>query len=119
MGLDMYAWSVAQEDVIDDFTIAKKEDAFLGSEIFYWRKHHGLHKWMETLYRERGGVKESFNCVPIRLYSEDLDRLQETADELLQDEFTDEFQLERDQEFIAKARSEIADGRAVYYDSWW
>jgi hypothetical protein len=31
----------------------------------------------------------------------------------------DEFTREQDMEFIKKAKIAIADGDAVYYDSWW
>jgi hypothetical protein len=47
MGLDMYAYRVAAEDAIDDFTIAHDDnDMNHAEEIFYWRKHHDLHGWM-------------------------------------------------------------------------
>jgi hypothetical protein len=116
MGLDMFAWSVAQEDVIDDFTIVKKDDSC--PEIFYWRKHHALHKWMENLYRERGGTEEIFNCCVLRLYVEDLDNLGDVIG--CDTDYDDLFSThEQDIKFIEKARSVIADGRAVYYDSWW
>lgn len=117
MGLDMFAWSVAQEDVIDDFTITKRDDSY--PELCYWRKHYPLHHWMEERYRKRGGLEENFNCIPIRLYSEDLDLLQKLHDELILEEFPDKDNLERDQDFIVKARAAIAAGRTVYYDSWW
>jgi len=116
MGLDMFAWSVAQEDVIDDFTITKKDDSY--PEVCYWRKHHSLHKWMEALYRERGGEAETFNCIPLRLRSEDLQRLKKdiTAQIVSRDDPDD---AERDLLFVKEAQILIAEGRAIYYDSWW
>ena len=116
MGLDMFAWSVAQEDVIDDFTITKKDDSY--PEVCYWRKHHSLHKWMEALYRERGGEAETFNCIPLRLRSEDLQRLKKdiTAQIVSRDDPDD---VERDLLFVKEAQILIAEGRAIYYDSWW
>jgi hypothetical protein len=37
-----------------------------------------LHGWMESLYCEKGGTADSFNCVNLQLTARDLDRL-ETA----------------------------------------
>ena len=120
MGLDMYAWSVAEEDVIDDNNIARGLDGTAKlSELFYWRKHYDLHGWMKDLYYSRGGdVSEQFNCVKLRLYPEDLDALElDIIENNLPAE--DEGSREYDLSFIKKARMEILDGRAVYYDSWW
>lgn len=129
MGLDMYAWSVAAEDVVDDNTIAEDEDGCRKtSELFYWRKHHDLHGWMERLYRSNGGAAESFNCIPVRIYPEDLDALEKDLNAKMLPETTgfffgnnppDDESMEYDLQFIAKAREAIADGFAVYYDSWW
>ena len=137
MGLDMYAWAVPAEWAVDDDKIAepgtngRPERGVDGSdltEIYYWRKHHDLHGWMEGLYRSRGGAAESFNCIPIRLYSEDLDQLEadiranklpQTTGFFFGDNPPDEESIEQDLEFVYKARWAIADGLAVYYDSWW
>jgi len=73
MGLDMYAWRVAAKDAIGDFEIARNEEnSAKVEEMFYWRKHHDLHGWMERLYRSKGGPAASFNCIPVRLTMEDL-----------------------------------------------
>jgi hypothetical protein len=130
MGLDMYAFRVKAEDVIDDFNVrddsmGRKEPL---EEIAYWRKHHDLHGWMERLYRSKGGTKESFNCVPIRLTEQDLDALEfdidnnklpETQGFFFGTNPPDEESNEYDLEFIQKARESIYAGDAVYYDSWW
>jgi len=47
-------------------------------ELHYWRKHPNLHGWMESLYYEKGGTADNFNCVNLQLTARDLDRL-ETA----------------------------------------
>ena len=46
------------------------------SELHYWRKHPNLHGWMQKLYYEKGGKDEIFNCVPVALTGQDLDRLE-------------------------------------------
>ena len=97
-------------------------------ELAYWRKHHDLHGWMERLYRAKGGDKESFNCVPVRLTEFDLDQLlndilnhalPETQGFFFGTNPPDDESMKNDIEFITNARIAIADGDAVYYDSWW
>jgi len=130
MGLDMYAFRVKAEDVIDDFTVRNQEQGREGDleELAYWRKHHDLHGWMERLYRTKGGTKESFYCVLIRLTKADItclehdvltNRLPETQGFFFGTNPPDEFTREQDMEFIKKAKIAMADGDAVYYDSWW
>lgn len=130
MGLDMFVWCVKAEDIVDDLTIRSEEDGRKSEleELFYWRKHHDLHGWMEQLYRAKGGTKESFNCVPVRLHESDLDALQidllnralpETTGFFFGNNPPNAESLSRDLKFIQKARDAISDGYAVYYDSWW
>lgn len=124
MGLDMYAYAVALDDAIGDSEIREGAER---NNFEYWRKHHDLHGWMQDLYYERGG-DESFNCIPVRLYLEDLDALEEAIKNRQlphttgfffgnnpPDAETDAYDLD----FVKKARELIAQGYAVYYDSWW
>ena len=130
MGLDMYAFRVKVEDVIDDFNVREETDGRKEKleELAYWRKHHDLHGWMERLYRSKGGDKESFNCVPVRLTKADLDLLEhdvlnntlpETQGFFFGTNPPDEESKQEDMAFIAKAKIVLAAGDAVYYDSWW
>jgi hypothetical protein len=128
MGLDMYAWAVKSEDVVDDVSFNKDAEK---EEIQYWRKHHDLHGWMEELYNERSGElagTKDFNCIPVRLYPGDLDRLERDVKQGLLPETTGFFfgnnppdaeSVADDLLFISKARQCIKNGFAVYYDSWW
>lgn len=120
MGLDMYALATT-EQVETDFGF-KVEQA---QELHYWRKHPNLHGWMESLYRERGG-EEQFNCVTLKLTAADLDRLETVlrARDLPQTQGfffgeSDGTETQDDLAFIAKARQAVAQGKAVFYDSWW
>ncbi|OSI25109.1 phosphoglycerate kinase, partial [Neisseria dumasiana] len=91
-------------------------------------KFNHLHGWMEELYREKGGQDEVFNCRTVRLELADLVRLEQALDnnEL---EYTPGFffggeevypeDIEETKKFIAAAREAIANGLAVFYDSWW
>ena len=121
MGLDQYAYTrtTAPEKPVDF-----EEGG--GEEIFYWRKHANLQGWMEDLYRRKGGTKEDFNCVPVVLTLEDLDRLEATTRQGNMPHTTGFFfghsQSEDDDatlEFIFKARIAINEGKTVYYTSWW
>ena len=49
MGLDMYAYCVDPDDVINDFGFRLNST----TQFFYWRKHPNLHGLMEGLWRER------------------------------------------------------------------
>lgn len=125
MGLDMYAYVVPASSAKSDF---KMDDEFK-KELAYWRKHNALHSWMEKLYREKGGDALSFNCIPMRLTEEDLNKLIEDAKALLLASQTGFFwgsqynydaeYAKQDIDFAYKALAEIAKGYAVYYDSWW
>jgi hypothetical protein len=132
MGLDMYAFTVAADaagDNVVDLDINYGTDNELAkTELFYWRKFNALHGWMEDLYRIKGGAKESFNCTTVRLDTVDLDRLEmDTGNNKLvpingfffgeQTIYPED--LESIADFIAKAREALADGKAVFYDSWW
>jgi hypothetical protein len=130
MGLDMFVWRVKANDAIDELTIRREEDGRVGQleELYYWRKHHDLHGWMEKLYRNKGGACKEFNCVPVRLNACDLDALQfdlldsalpETTGFFFGNNPPDLDTLAEDLKFIQKARDAIAEGDFVYYDSWW
>jgi hypothetical protein len=126
MGLDMYAFSVDVEVARGGVT-----DVALGDnaeQISYWRKFNALHGWMEDLYRQKGGSKESFNCTTVRLTANDLDRLEmDTGNNKLIPvngfffgiQEIDSEDIESVAGFVKLARQALADGKAVFYDSWW
>ena len=125
MGLDMYAWRVKANEAEGDFDIAENASP---EELFYWRKHHDLHGWMENLYNEKGGQAASFNCVKLRLTKEDLERLAsdvmagklpQTTGFFFGNNPPDADSIEGDMEFIGKALAATLQGDVVYYDSWW
>lgn len=120
MGLDMFAMTT--NDPIDKPVDFKVNDA---TELHYWRKHPNLHGWMQDLYYAKGGTQD-FNCVPVQLTTEDLDRLEETIRKNELPATTGFFfgssegvNDEDDLKFIEAAREAIANGSEVFYDSWW
>ncbi len=121
MGLDMYAFTMAQKP---DKDVDFKPDAV--TELHYWRKHPNLHGWMRKLYFAKGGKEREFNCAPVVLTAADLDRLEAAIREGALPETsgfffgqTDGSEMTGDLDFIAKARAAIAAGLTVFYDSWW
>ncbi len=122
MGLDMYAFSVEKNKANDTFEYAEGLET---TELSYWRKFNALHGWMATK-AETAGFDGSFNCVPYRLDTSDLNELEEDLDNLTP---TEGFffgspeihpeDIKQTQEFIVEARKAIANNRDVYYDSWW
>ena len=121
MGLDMYAFTTAEPVTAEvDFTTET------ATELAYWRKHPNLHGWMEQLYRAKGGTDADFNCVNVALTAEDIDRLERdirhqalphTEGFFFGTSRPDEIDLDR--AFIEKARAVIAEGKTVFYTSWW
>lgn len=125
MGLDMFAWSIdASEWDAEKNRIHPETDKF---ELFYWRKHHDLHGWMEKLFRSRGGVGD-FNCDQVLLSREDLkalakdvkaNRLPQTTGFFFGNNPPDKDSQNRDLRFIELAIRELDKGKLVVYDSWW
>ena len=127
MGLDMYAFTV-NADSVGDATVDVALDPDTAMQISYWRKFNALHGWMEDLYRQKRGLRHDFNCTTVRLDANDLDRLEmDTGNNKLIPvngfffgiQEIDSEDLESVSYFIKVARQALADGKAVFYDSWW
>jgi hypothetical protein len=127
MGLDMYAFTV-NADSVGDATVDVALDPDTAMQISYWRKFNALHGWMEDLYRQKRGLRHDFNCTTVRLDANDLDRLEmDTGNNKLipvngfffgvQEIYPED--LESVATFVKVARQALADGKAVFYDSWW
>ena len=129
MGLDQYAYAREAD-----------EDSDSNVEIAYWRKHNRLHGWMEDLYRDKGEeVQEKvegafgnpFNCVELELTESDIEQfeahvndkaLPETGGFFFGDDSYEEYEeyyKKTDLDFIKDAYEALAEGKKVYYNSWW
>ena len=87
MGLDQYAYAVMPHRDNTDFNYVWGDGNHpeYVNHIHQWRKHPNLHGWMEDLYYEKLDKSDQtpknsddwnhFNCQPVRLTSEDIDRL--------------------------------------------
>lgn len=120
MGLDMYAMVTKMQP--ENPVKFETDDAV---ELHYWRKHPNLHGWMAALYSEKGGT-ETFNCEPVVLTEDDLDQLEADIRAKQLPSTTGFFfgesdgtEVSDDLHFITKAREAIAEGKTVYYTSWW
>jgi hypothetical protein len=124
MGLDMFAYKAQnfQPSKPVDF---QDEITSEIEEFFYWRKHPDLHGLMKEIYIEKGGEDE-FNCRPVQLTAEDLERIGlAVIDEELPEtsgfffgQSSDEHR-KRDLEFLTEAKRYLDEGYTIWYDSWW
>tara|TARA_R110001583_G_scaffold8774_5_gene41538 strand:- start:66 stop:395 length:330 start_codon:yes stop_codon:yes gene_type:complete len=109
MGLDQYAFAIKDDERV---------------ELAYWRKHANLQGWMRELYHAKGGTEVDFNCIPVALDNDDLDRLEKEHANLEKATgfFWGSSHPMDDQataDFVSKARDYIRKGYTVEYDSWW
>lgn len=136
MGLDQYAYTVAQGGELDGEQVSIAE----------WRKHNRLQGWMEELWEFKGrpfGDESDgqFNCVPVELTLSDIEQLEGEVTNMTMPEtegfffggdsfgYTDDdgsefpegdyYYKEKDLEFIKDARKALTEGKKVYYSSWW
>lgn len=123
MGLDMYAY-VTNSKPGNQVDFELEEESY--ELMFYWHKHPNLHGWMENLYRQKGGRNHDFNCVNLQLEAKDLDQLEVDIRENRLPPTrgfffgeSDGSEIDGDLRFIAKARNAIAEGKTVFYSSWW
>lgn len=124
MGLDMYAFAAPKAAITSEVNFKLKDVPDI-QELHYWRKHPNLHGWMRDRYIAKGGMAE-FNCEPVVLTSHDLDELERAIrDHELPSTGgfffgeSDGSELDDDLKFVTAARTAIADGKVVIYDSWW
>ena len=123
MGLDQFAYSTKEQNVINDenFKGAKSAHAF-----FQWCKNYPLQNWMQKFWFDKTGKTSvyEFNCSPIRLREEDIEHLRadiesgKLAENYSEKDYTREMK-ERDLWFCDTALEKIGEGRAIYYVPWW
>lgn len=137
MGLDMYAYVASKANLNDEWwenavmdPVTKdfvNPNAPKPREIAYWRKHPNLHGWMEKLAEKKGLKYNSFNGIELELTWEDLDKLEEDVRNSRLPGTTgfffgnpaDDYYMDQDLAFIAKARAELFSGLKVFYNSSW
>ena len=126
MGLDMYAFSTKAKPKTEvDFETKNFEPL---EEVHYWRKHPNLHGWMQSLYESKGGNSPDFNGDNVVLTLNDLEDLEhdikqndlpDTSGFFFGESANNDEENENDLLFVTKAREAIAEGKTVYYTSWW
>ena len=136
MGLDMYAFRHKGER-IDKETNRQELEGTEREPILFadWRKHNRLQGFMQEIYDKKSGYQDmqGFNCVPLYLSREDLDKLEEairsrTLPETSgfffgQDSYTWEGEQDdmkaTDLKFVADAKKYLNEGYEVFYECWW
>jgi hypothetical protein len=124
MGLDMFAYKAQNFQPSKPVDFQDELPSEL-EEFFYWRKHPNLHGLMEKIYLEKGG-EDTFNCRPVQLTAEDLERIGLVViDEELPEtsgfffgQSSDE-DRKRDLEFLTEAKRYLDEGYTIWYNSWW
>jgi hypothetical protein len=124
MGLDSYAYIIEKSLVSSDVDFQVDQNSL--KQLYYWRKHHDLHDWMERLYIAKGGRNPQFNLSALSLNSADLDALERAVSAGDLPETLDfcfghshRSQLDDDRDFIRKARKALKEGLALFYVAWW
>jgi len=113
-----------------------------------WRKHNRLQGWMEELWegkgrpsideKDEGNPMGDFNCVPLELDSDDLDRLEADLDDFNLPETngfffggdsylhegengssSNYYHKETDYQFVRDARKALKRGKKVFYSCWY
>jgi hypothetical protein len=131
MGLDMYAYVAAKKGQMNEHYAGYDYDKDFSPvakprELAYWRKHPNLHGWMHRLWESKGNSGD-FNGDELELTWEDLEKLEEDLKRKALPGTTgfffgdpaDDYYLERDLEFVKKAKVEVFCGLKVFYNSSW
>jgi len=134
MGLDQYAYAENKDGEQEALTD--------------WRKHNRLQGWMEDLWNEKGRPNAEtennpmgdFNCVPLELDLDDIDRLEADLDDFNLPETggfffgsdsymwesedgskssANYYYKETDYQFVSDARHALKEGKKVFYSCWW
>ena len=134
MGLDQYAYAENKDGEQEALTD--------------WRKHNRLQGWMEDLWNEKGRPNAEtennpmgdFNCVPVELDLDDIDRLEADLDDFNLPETggfffgsdsymwesedgskssANYYYKETDYQFVSDARHALKEGKKVFYSCWW
>jgi hypothetical protein len=114
MGLDQFAYKIM--DYIPESSTGFEDEFHKKTyeELYYWRKNHNLHAWMEELYIAKGGTDE-FNCKVLLLTMDDIKNLEQWLNENEDDDDKKGNTLT----FCELAIDAIKNGYAIIYDSWW
>lgn len=126
---------------LDQYIYAEKDGT--KTEIGYMRKHNWIHGFFEELWKERGkplpkewdkeriashGNNVEFNCVPLRLYIKDINKIMTAIRRnklnrvdgfFFGDWGPDNDTKKEELKIFEKAKEYIRLGYKVSYDSWW
>ena len=125
MGLDQFMLSsskkLSQKEVANDW-YEKQEKV---QEIFYFRKHHELHKFFNDIYCKLFNKDDKFYMNADEVLEIDKEILNELEATVSDDnigegyESYQRFHWLETGKMIVKVRDELAKGKKVYYLGWW
>ena len=127
MGLDQYMLSsskkLSQKEITDNWARGKENL----QEIFYFRKHHELHKYFNDIYAKLFNKDGKFYMNANEVLEIDKEILDQLEADISNDIIEGSFGFESYQRFhwletgkmIVKVRDELAKGKKVYYLGWW
>ena len=76
MGLDANMYKIPADFIKDQpWADVELEDSGDLVELKYWRKHGQLQNWMHNRYNNYNGKTDDFNCVYVRLFEHDFEKL--------------------------------------------
>lgn len=127
MGLDMYAYKVPRYLRINNLKFDTGGIDYTCSylDFCYWRKHYPLDKWMQRIYKKKGGQNE-FNGDYVELTKEEI--LQLTHDiksglidyaNYYDDNGDIEWNRNHDLGFCDRALELLDKGYYIYYSNSW
>ena len=128
MGLDQYAYAATQAGQFNQHY--EQANVAKPLELAYWRKHPGLHGWMESLWLSKGSPGDwgsQFNCIELELTPEDIDLLENDILEgalpctsgFFFGNSADDYNVDEDLQFIRDAAAWHFLGLKVFYNSSW
>ena len=133
MGLDMYAYTAANEKQYDQYWEDGhwENDQYVSKttkpkELAYWRKHPNLHGWFHREWLDQGNTGD-FNGDQLEIDWAMLERLNDAVvngdfprtSGFFFGEGADDYYRNQDLEFIRQARAELFLGLRVFYNSSW
>ena len=118
---------------LDQYLFVKESEDAESREVFFWRKHPNLHGFMTAewlaLPENAGKSPDEFNCQPLYITPEIVERLDACTRPNAQDELppttgfffgvSDDYYDDQDRKAVEFMRGALERGQQVYYDSWW
>jgi hypothetical protein len=115
---------------LDQYLFVQETEGSDPEEKFYWRKHPNLQGFMEREWRKLPESQGDFNCAPLVITPEILERLEvcihpSRATDALPNTSgfffgkSDGYYDDQDRQMLEFCKGALAKGHKITYDSWW